>query len=165
MATSTTAAGIDIIGELAGVRAGSALADVRAQRPAAVSHAQGSYAALFDPSETGGLSHLERFAAALRVASLHQSTGAATHFRTRLQRAGAGQAVIAGAEAPPDQRTTRGSAPDPRLRAILRPPALRALPPVRATPDDLQLLVDAGLSTREIVSLSQVIAFVSFLCR
>ncbi|HYR15974.1 MAG TPA: hypothetical protein VEQ67_17425, partial [Mycobacterium sp.] len=53
----------------------------------------------------------------------------------------------------------------PRLQAILRHTDLLATQPRRARPDDLQALADAGLSTTEIVTLSQVIAFVSFQVR
>jgi uncharacterized protein YciW len=66
--TTTPTAQLDIVNALAGVREGSPLADLRAQRPEAARHMQGSYAAVFDPAETAGLSRLERFAAALRTA-------------------------------------------------------------------------------------------------
>jgi alkylhydroperoxidase domain protein len=134
----------DILNLLAGVRDGTSLAALRLQRADATTRAQGSYEALFHPSESGGLSHLERFAAALRVATLHDSQPAIDHFRANLQE---------------DTITS------PRLQAILRHAELLSLRPARATPDDLQLLASAGLSTREIVSLSQVIAFTSFFIR
>jgi alkylhydroperoxidase domain protein/CMD domain protein len=169
MTSSPASTSTDVISALAGVRAGSPLAALRLERADATTHAQGSYAALFQPSDTGGLSHLERFAAALRVASLHDSQAATAHFRTRLESAGAGQPIVAEVEARPEERSPREPDLDkiigPRLQAILKHADLLALHPVRAKPDDLQLLAFAGLSTREIVSLSQVIAFTSFLTR
>src|SRR5262245_39069780 len=105
--SSSQLAAVDIISDLAGVRPGSPLADLRAGRPEAALHAQGSYDALFDPTETGGLSQLERFAVALRVTRLHDSTAAARHFHTRLTQAGA-------VEEDPE------AVASPRLRAMLR---------------------------------------------
>jgi alkylhydroperoxidase domain protein/CMD domain protein len=170
MSSSAPSIHTDILDELAGVRAGSPLAALRAQRADATTHAQGSYQALFQPTDTAGLSYLERFAAALRVASLHESRPAADHFRARLQAAGAGQPIVGEVEARPEQRSLQGpealdTIVSPRLQAILRHADMLALRPARARPDDLQLLALAGLSTREIVSLSQVIAFTSFFTR
>jgi alkylhydroperoxidase domain protein len=130
----------DIVNQLAG----SALAELRNQRPEAAVHAQGSYEALFDPAEASGLSQAERLAVALHVAKLHSATSAAAHFQARL-----GNAAL----------------DTPRLRAMLRHAELLATRPAQARPDDLQALADAGLSTREIVTLSQIIAFVSFFVR
>jgi alkylhydroperoxidase domain protein/CMD domain protein len=169
MTSSPASTGTDVLNALAGIRDGTPLAALRLQRADATTHAQGSYAALFHTAETGGLSHLERFAAALRVASLHASRPAVEHFRSGLRAAGAGQRIVAEVEAQPDQRAPHGPDLDqvvsPRLQAILKHADLLSLRPVRATADDLQLLAFAGLSTREIVSLSQVIAFTSFFTR
>jgi len=133
----------DVISDLAGVQPGSPLAELRAQRPEALMHAQGSYDALF-AAPVGSLPLGERIAAALRVAELHSATPAADHYRHVMQ-----------AEQPDS----------PRLRAILRHAELLATRPRLARPDDLQALADVVLSTTEIVTLSQVIAFVSFQVR
>jgi alkylhydroperoxidase domain protein/CMD domain protein len=169
MTSSQLSATTDIVSTLSGIRDGSSLAALRLERADATTHMQGSYDALFGPADTGGLSHLERFAAALRVSSLHDSRAATEHFRARLQPAGAGQRIVAEVEARPEKRLPRGPDLDqvvpPRLQAILQHSDLLASKPARATPDDLRLLASAGLSTREIVSLSQVIAFTSFFTR
>jgi alkylhydroperoxidase domain protein len=133
----------DVISDLAGVQPGSPLAELRAQRPEALTHAQGSYDALF-AAPVGSLPLDERIAAALRVAELHSATAAADHYRQLRQ-----------AEQPDS----------PRLRAILRHAELLVTRPRQARPDDLQALADVGLSTTEIVTLAQVIAFVSFQVR
>ena len=145
--TDSAVAGLDVISELAGIRPDSPLAALRAQRPEATRHAQGSYAALFDPAEPVGvgLTPVERLAVALRVASIHAASEAVAHYRQRLIQAGAAASA--------------------RLQSILRHADLLATRPVDAGPDDLQALADAGLSTREIVALSQIIAFVSFQVR
>src|SRR5689334_801587 len=87
----------DVISALAGVQPGSALAELRAQRPEAMEHAQGSYTALFDPAEPGGLSPIERFSIALRVATHHAATEAVAHYRQRLEAAVASPQIVAAA--------------------------------------------------------------------
>jgi alkylhydroperoxidase domain protein/CMD domain protein len=157
---------IDVISRLAGVAPGSPLAALRAQRPEATQHAQGSYAALFDPVEPFGLSPIERFATALRVATIHAASEAAEHYQQRLVEAGASLEIV---EAAALQDAGAGSQSDPavppRLQSILRHADLLASYPVDATPDHLQALADAGLATVEIVQVSQIVAFISFQVR
>jgi alkylhydroperoxidase domain protein len=232
----------DVISELAGVPPNSAAAELRAHRPEAAAHAQGSYDALFDPDDPRGLSYVERLATALRVATLHAAPEVAAHYRQRLRDAGASEQEVAQAEAAPDPASPTAARPastgtagtagssgttgsscntgssgttgstgaagrsgtadgsgstggtggqagtgsilsaggtsrargtavgggasdaggSPRLQAILRHADLLATRPVQARPSDLQALADAGLSTAAIVTLAQVIAFVSF---
>jgi alkylhydroperoxidase domain protein/CMD domain protein len=159
MTTSTsTSTDVDVLNDLAGITPGSPLAELRAQRPEAATHAQGSYTALFDPANPGGLSPQERFVVALRVATLHASAPAAAHYRQRLLAVGADQASVTAAE-------SAGASVSNRLAALLRHADLLATGPARARPDDLQALANAGLSTAAIVTLSQIIAFVSFQVR
>jgi alkylhydroperoxidase domain protein/CMD domain protein len=155
----------DVISDLAGVQPGSPLAELRAQRPEASNHAQGSYNALFSPSADSALSQIERLAMALRVAVVHSATEAADHYRQRLQAISPGSpsgwARAGGEESEP----LDGSSVSGRLKVILQHADLLATRPRQARPDHLQALADAGLSTAEIVTLSQVIAFVSFQVR
>jgi len=160
MTVSTTATATDVISELAGIQPGTALAELRAKRPEATDHAQGSYSALFDPGPVGDLSRVERLATGVRVATLHAAGEAPTHYRARLVDAGASPEVVACAA---DAQAAVSQAP--RLQAILRHADLLATAPARARSSDLQALADVGLSTRAIVTLSQVIAFVSFQVR
>jgi alkylhydroperoxidase domain protein len=132
---------IDIISALSGIQPGSSLAQLRAQRPEAMTHAQGSYQALFNPAEFRGLSRMERLTTAQRVASVHGSAAAAAHY---------GQFA---------------EAQTPRLAAMLRHADLLSSQPRAARPEHLQALADVGLSTQAIVTLSQTIAFVSFQVR
>src|SRR4030081_2298534 len=125
----TVSTSTDIISELSGIQPGTPLAELRAQRPEAATHAQGSYRALFDAAEARGLTRLERLAVAERVATLHGSTAAAAHYRV-------------------SQTHT------PRLQAILWHAELLSSSPRDARPEDLQALADAGLSTQAIVTLS-----------
>src|SRR6266536_1455624 len=121
----------DVISDLAGVPPNSPLADLRAQRPEATQHAQGSYAALFETPQPSDLSGAERLAVAAHVAGLHHATAAQRHYAGRLG---------------PSKPT------GPRWTALQRHA-------------DLQALADAGLSTTAMLTLSQVIAFVSFQVR
>ena len=149
---------IDVVSRLAGIEPGSPLAELRAQRPEATGYAQDSYDALFNPTDPGGLSVTERLATALRVAYLHAIPAAVAvmHYQQQLVAAGADPAIVAAAA--PDQLDP---ALPTRLRAMLRHAHLLATQPRWARPDHLQELADASLSTTEIVTLSQVIAFVS----
>jgi len=134
----------DVISDLADVPPNSPLADLRAQRPEATQHAQGSYAALFETPQPSDLSGAERLAVAAHVAGLHHATAAQRHYAGRLG---------------PSKPT------GPRWTALQRHADLLSLRPATATPDDLQALADAGLSTTAMLTLSQVIAFVSFQVR
>jgi alkylhydroperoxidase domain protein len=140
--STTETSTVDIIGSLAGVRGESELAALRGGRPQATRHAQGSYAALFTPADDGELTIAERFAAGARVADLHADAHLASHYR-----AGAGKA-----------------SPD-RAAAISAHAELLSTRPSSARPDHLRGLAEAGLSTRAIVTLSQLVAFVSFQTR
>jgi alkylhydroperoxidase domain protein len=138
-----------VISALTGIGAGSPLAALRAQRPEAATHAQGSYEALFDSFEPDGLTAAERFAVAAHVARLHAARGVEAHYGARLAQVS----------------TALDTSTMPRLAALSRHAELLSARPVAARPDDLRALAGAGLSTPEIVTLSQVIAFVAFQVR
>ncbi|MGE3270919.1 MAG: alkylhydroperoxidase domain protein [Chloroflexota bacterium] len=151
----------DVISALTDIAPGSPLAELRAQRPESMEHAQGSYTALFDPPEPVGLSPVERFAIALRVATVHESTEAMAHYKARLVASGGSPEIVTAAGS---YSQVSASVPA-RLRVALRHTELLSRHPVDATADHLQLLADAGLATVEIVVLSQIISFVSFQVR
>ncbi|EPL8196190.1 alkylhydroperoxidase domain protein [Klebsiella aerogenes] len=132
----------DILAELAEIAADSPLGKARALRDAATRHAQGSYEVLFSQQDED-FPLEERFAIAAKVARLHQADALAAHY------AGFGLA---------DPTT-------PRLAAALGFARLLTFTPVEATPAAIQTLSDAGWSLRGIVTLAQLIAFVSFQSR
>jgi alkylhydroperoxidase domain protein len=144
---TVSATDVDVISALAAVAPDSALAALRAQRPEAMRHAQGSYRALFEPASPGGLTLAERFAVAEHVARLHSADEVAAHYASGLASA------------------ADTAAPSSRRDALVRHADLLSTRPSDAGPDDLQQLADARLSTRDIVSLSQLIAFVAFQVR
>jgi alkylhydroperoxidase domain protein/CMD domain protein len=158
-ATRTDAAPGDVLNALLGVDEGSALAQLRARRPEATTHMQGSYRALFTDDSATTVSRAERFATALHVAALHAEPSLVDHYRARL-RAAAGDRIVVDVLA--------GSAAaglTDRLRAMLAHAELLVLRPGAAKPADLEALRAAGLSPPEIVTVSQIIAFTSFQVR
>ena len=162
--TDSDATGVmqgDVLNALLGIDAEAPLAQLRAQRPEATEHTQGSYAALFDAPPRTALTPAERFAVALRVAALHEEPALVAHYDERLRATGDASAG-AFAEA---ARSGEAAALAPRLRAMLAHADLLVMRPAAATPADLAALQAAGLDAPAIVTLSQIIAFVSFQLR
>lgn len=159
--TSTEISHADVLNVLLHAEAGSALAELRAQRPEATAHTQGSYVALFSAHSATGVPLDERLATALRVATLHAETPLIAHY-TELLRGVAADAdrLIASVAS-----GSNDAALSVRLRAILKHVDLLVIRPAAAKPADLQALLRAGLADAEIVTISQIVAFVSFQIR
>jgi CMD domain protein len=182
----------DVIDALVGIVPGSPLDAIRARRPEARIHAQATYRALFTPQAPGDVTAPERFAVAVFVAGLHGDTGTAAFYAASLAAAGASaplrealDAAIAdaGAHGPygryPAGPLSREDVAGPiyrldtdtrrvlgrRLTAALEHVHLLVFHPRDATPEALQALLDAGWSTTGIVTLSQIVAFLSFQVR
>ena len=180
---------IDVIDALVGIAPGSRLDAVRARRPEARAHAQATYRALFAPQAPGNVSLQERFAVGAFVAGLHGATAIADWHAARLEESGApaalrdalGAAVAEAAAKGPYGRYPAGPlsredvagssyrvgaatrrALGPRLVAALEHAHMLVFHPRDAAPAALQALLDAGWSTTDIVTLSQIVAFLSF---
>ncbi|HZQ37030.1 MAG TPA: CMD domain protein, partial [Dehalococcoidia bacterium] len=151
----------DVLNALLGVDEGSALAQLRAQRPEATAHTQGSYDALFSETPATAVTRAERFAAALYVAALHQEPALVAHYRERL----AATPGVAGSLVDEVMRGPSAAILPPRLRAILAHANLLVIRPAAATRADLGKLQAAGLADAEIVTVSQLVAFASFQLR
>jgi CMD domain protein len=183
---------IDIIDALAGITPGSALDAIRNRRPQARDHAQASYRALFTPAEFGGISATERFSIAAFVTGLHGETAITEFYVGRLADSGASmklRAAIAAATAAAKGQGPYGAYPagplsredttgpvyhvaaetravlGPRLAAAFDHLHLLVFHPRDAAPASLQELLDAGWSTTDIVTLSQIASFLSFQVR
>ena len=150
----------DVIDQLAGIAPGSRLAQVRAQRPDVKRYAQSSYDALLEPDDPAGVSRREREMVALRVALLTPSPVVADRHRERLRRLGAGDEVIDAVE-----RFPNGPALSDREAAILRHTDRLILEPRAATPAHIAELIAAGLTPRDVVTVAQLISFMSFQVR
>jgi CMD domain protein len=182
----------DVIDLLSGIEKGSPLDGLRAQRQAARENAQKSYQALFAPTSLGSVSAKERHAVAAYVAGLHRDAGTLAFYMDGLGAQNASRSVVEaimaeiahGAAEGPFGRYPRGPLAKEdkaglvgriseanrrtlgaRLSAALEHAHLLVFHPRDASPAALQVLLDAGWTTTEIVTLSQLVAFVSFQIR
>lgn len=179
----------DVIDTLAGIPPGSALDAARRQRPEARTHAQASFDALFAPRDPAGFPLAERLAVAAFVAALHTQPEAQRFYVGRLNAAdpalaeavaaavrqaarhaptgphGAYPAGPLSKEDSPPPAFAADPALGPRLAAALAHAHMLVFHPRDASPEHLQRLVDAGWATPSIVTLSQLVAFLSFQIR
>lgn len=193
--TTTSAITADLLDILAEIAPDSPLAAARLTRDEATRHIQGSYLALFTDDDGADFSLTERLTVARQVADWHQDTRLAQHYAHRLTAADAGGSAAAtpvagagqtgrhptapsrpahgdptqtGAHAQQSGRhhmTATLAAADARLRAALDHAERLSLRPATATPAHLEELQRAGWSLDNIVTLSQLVAFVSFQSR
>jgi CMD domain protein len=182
----------DVIDTLAGIAPGSPLEGIRARRPEARAQAQATYRALFAPPMPGGVSLAERFAVGAFVTGVHGGPAMAAFYAEGLTASGppaalrqAVNAAIAEARSqgpygrypagPLSREDTAGpvyrAGPEtrralgPRLTVALEHAHLLVFHPRDAVPAALQALLDAGWATTDIVTLSQIVAFLSFQIR
>ena len=182
----------DVIDALVGIAPGSPLDAIRARRPEARAHAQATYRALFAPQTFGNVTAQERFAVGAFVAGLHSSDAVADAYARRLAESGAAAALSEAIGAAVKEATTHGPygsypagplsredaagpvyrvsaavrrALGPRLAAALEHTHMLVFHPRDASPGSLQALLNAGWATTDIVTLSQIVAFLSFQIR
>jgi CMD domain protein len=182
----------DVIDALVGIKPGSSLDSIRARRPEARAHAQATYRALFAPAEPGPVTAPQRFAVGGFVAGLHGATEIEAYYAARLAESGASAALKEAVDAAIAEARTKGpygrypagplSREDtaglsyrvaaatrqtlgPRLAAAFEHVHMLVFHPRDAAPQALQALLDAGWSTTDIVTLSQIVAFLSFQIR
>jgi CMD domain protein len=183
--------GADVIDRLAGIMPGSQLDAIRARRLQAREHAQKSYLALFEPEDHRGVSAAERFAVAAFVAGLHAEPTTRDFYRSKL-RAAAGADLADSIDAEVTRGSTKGpygsypSGPlskedaaglvyrvsdqgrrslGERLAAALEHTHMLVFHLRDSNPAALQALLNGGWSTDDIVTLSQLVAFLSFQIR
>jgi CMD domain protein len=182
----------DVIDALVGITPGSPLDAIRARRPEARAHAQATYRALFAPEALGNVTAQERFAVGAFVSGLHGATAVADRYAVRLAESGASAALKEAVDAAIKETKTHGPygrypagplsredsaglryrveaatrrALGPRLAAAFEHVHMLVFHPRDAAPAALQALLDAGWSTTDIVTLSQIVAFLSFQIR
>jgi CMD domain protein len=182
----------DVIDRLVGIGPESPLHAIRLRRPEARTHAQASYRALFAPDNRGHVTLEERFAVGTFVAGLHGAAEAHAFYAGEAAATGASPSVREAVEAA--IRDARGKGPygsfpkgplsredtagpvyrvgsdtarvlGPRLAAAFAHVHLLVFHPRDAEPVALQALLDAGWSTTDVVTLSQITAFLSFQIR
>jgi CMD domain protein len=180
----------DVIDTLAGLAPGSPLVVIRDRKPVTREHAQASYRALFEPMDAGDVTLQERFALATFVAGLHAQKEITAFYAVGLARTSPAGAVTAalsseiarGSASGPYGAYPKGplskedvpgpiysvaatAALGPRLSAALAHVHMLVFHPRDANPAALQKLLDAGWSNAGIVTLSQLVAFLSFQIR
>lgn len=136
----------DLLEAIIGVAPGTALSQLRGQRPDIVRHTQGSHDVLLSPADPGGLSLAERALVAARVAELSGHAGLTRHYRSLLAERG---------DPPQGQRQDR----------ILLHVERVTTAPGTARSGHIDALRAAGLSAQDIVALTQIVAFVSYQVR
>ncbi|MGU3575990.1 CMD domain protein [Brucellaceae bacterium C25G] len=183
---------IDIIDQLADIKAGSALDVLRARRPVTKQQAQASWNALFTPPSDTEFSAEERFAVALFVAALHEDDASSNFYKDKLTEQHSAkelaQAIIKIAQenkaigpyghypdGPLSAENVEGSSfslPStyadiltPRLIAALTHAHFLVFHPRDAAPARLKILTNAGWLTTDIITLSQLVSFLAFQLR
>jgi CMD domain protein len=179
----------DIIDQLVGIEPGSLLDSLRARRPDARTHAQASYTALFTPVTAGGVTAVERFAVATFVVGIQGQADIAGFYAAGLAEAGASDSLQAAIQSAIAAGMTTGPYGDypagplsaenaegpifhadataigARLAAAFGHAHMLVFHPRDSAPDMLQALLDAGWSTTDIVTLSQLVSFLCFQIR
>jgi len=150
----------DLLDQLAAIQPGSALAETRARRVDVARYTQGSYNALLSPPDPAGVSLVEREMIALRASILTASPRLIEHYQELLAQHGVPAATVAAVEHFP-----AGDILSTREAAILRHVDRLTTEPRAATPEDIAELHAQGLSARDIVSIAQLIAFLSYQVR
>ena len=135
----------DVVDAAAGLAGDSAVAALRRQRPDFVRYTQGSHDVLIAPTDPGEVSLVERASVALLVASIERDAALVAHYQARLDE-------------------LEGE-PPARLGAVLEHVTLVAGSPGSATAAGLERLAEVGLSPRDIVVVTQIVAFVSYQAR
>jgi CMD domain protein len=182
----------DVIDTLAGIEPGSALDGIRAKRLQARDNAQKSYLSLFEPIDASDFSLAERAAVALFVTGLHGESPVASFYRAKLAASANGATLVEAINAEIVRGKTSGpygaypagplsvedtpgliyrvsaerkSVLGARLVAALEHAHLLVFRPRDAAAADMKALLAAGWSNTGIVTLSQLVAFLSFQVR
>ncbi|MEJ3405142.1 CMD domain protein [Rathayibacter sp. YIM 133350] len=182
----------DVIDALLGVRQGSRIDALRRSRPETRRNAQLAYDSLFPAVTRTGPSPRERLAVAAFVAGVHGASPAAEHYLARLRSLDPvtgiadvvhSEVLLAATTGPygvfPDGPLAIESVEGPRYRvadahrralggrlaAAIDHAHLLVFRPREADASALQALADAGWSVDEIVTLSQLVSFLTFQVR
>lgn len=152
----------DVIDQILGVEEGSRIAEIRARHPQLAAQDQAYYEALFDPNEASAAAFplADRLLIAVRVASHTGSEAVVAWY--------AGLAADLGVDAVTIARARDVATPwidASPLGAAVRHADLLTTRPSAAQASHLQALKEAGFSPAGILSLSQVVAFVSYQLR
>jgi CMD domain protein len=162
----------DVIEHAAGLAEGDKLQRLRRRRGSVVDHAQATLLALVDPDDAGNLSLIERAALAFRVAVVNEEQELTAWYRHRLVQVGAPAALIDAVRERPlatgQPVAGAGAADHPvpgRLAVMLDHVDRVTVEPGEVGPEHIATLEAVGLGEPEIVTVSQIAAFVSYQAR
>lgn len=172
---------MDALDRLAGIQPGSPLDAIRRRKPVTRDNAQASFDALLAPDDLTAMSAAERASIAYFVAGLHQDEAGLDLYREHVTDPAILDAEIARAAGsgpyghfPPGPLSVE-DAPGPeyvpqhiadaRLSAALAHTHMLVLHPRDAAPEHMRALEAAGWSATGIVTLSQLVSFLSFQLR
>jgi CMD domain protein len=190
--TDHAPASADILDSLAGIPDGTHLDALRRERPQTRDNVQASYDALFGTDGTTGVTPAERLAVAAFVALLHDDAPSSGHYLALLRRQPGGDHLAETVQRLAERSRTEGpygsyppgplsaedrAGPDlavgfaetaalgARLEAALAHAHRLVFHPRDAQAQHLTALQQAGWSTAEIVTLSQIVAYLAFQIR
>lgn len=149
----------DTIDRLLGLTPEQNLYAIRHQRDKVAAATQGSEEALFDPA-LPGLTVVERLLVALLACKLTPAAELADYYQQKLVHEKADPSLIAVVASGKIESLT-----DTRLKAMLSFTHTLITDPIRGDQAALKALPVAGISTPEVVTLSQLIAFLSYQVR
>ena len=182
----------DIIDLLSGIDTGSPLDAIRGRRMQARDNAQKSYLTLLEPADFADVSALERHAVAAFVAGIHGEPNVTGFYLAKLAGIAPGPDLVAALKAEIERGKTSGpygafpagplSAEDTpgliyrvaqdhqrvlgtKLTAALAHAHMLVFHPRDAAPAHMKALLDAGWTATGIVTMSQLVAFLSFQAR
>ena len=148
------------------------VAQLRERRPEAKDNAQASFAAFLEPAESGTFSYAERYAIATFVAGIYQVPRAQSFYSDLLEEES--EELAAEVARAVERGITTGPYigggftvfdGEPRLAAALDFAHLLAFHPKDASPAAIGHLQAAGWSNDDIVTLGQLVSFLSFQLR
>jgi uncharacterized protein YciW len=149
----------DYIDQAAGLDAAPAIRALRAQRDKVLAGTQGAHDLLLSPDLPGQLSQAERLLVAAYAARLAEAPVLFANYRDRLKAIDAALAELAGHA---DAHLHPGPA---RQQALLQFTHTLVTHPVEGDAEALATLQAAGLETPDIVTLAQLIAFLTYQLR
>jgi uncharacterized protein YciW len=156
----------DLIDKLSALVPGGATYALRHRRDKVALATQGSYEGLFDP-DLPGLTLEERLLVALFASRLSKAEGMATHYRSRLETLSSRDERVSSALALVEagESADLSSLSNTRLCTILKFTRTLILKPVKGDKAALLAVSSAGVSTPALVTLAQLIAFLSYQIR
>jgi len=149
----------DLIDTLVGLTPGDALYATRHARAKVVNATQASQELFFAP-EGDSIPLEDRLMVALHASLLSRSEPLAAHYRQALDEAQPDAQALAAIE-----RGDISGLPDTRLKAMLAFTETLIMRPIEGDRNALQRLQAAGIATPDIVTLAQLIAYLSYQIR